>query len=70
MVHPISLADLARNGEAEVHLTVTPRHEVASRVWYVLEWTGDDGQRHQVDASTMALLLERASRLESALRSR
>jgi hypothetical protein len=66
----ITLADLAINGEAEVHLIVTPRHEVASRVWYTLEWTDDDGQRHKAEASTLALLMQRANEIETNLRAR
>lgn len=65
---PLTLADLAINGEAPVTLSVMPHSEVASRVWYSLEWTGDDGKRHTVEASTLDLLMQRMNQVESMLR--
>ena len=40
------------------------RHDVASRVWFSLEWTGEDGERHNAEAQDFGLLLWRAAEIE------
>ena len=60
----ITLAELAINSECEVRLSVRPRPDVASRVWYRLEWWGDDGKCHYVEASRMSVVMTRVAEIE------
>lgn len=50
--------------EREVVFKATYRHDVASRFWYELEWTGADGERHSVSAQEFDLLMWRAAQRE------
>lgn len=52
----------------EVVLKVHYRHAVASRFWWSLEWTGEDGERHLVDSQEFDLLLWRAAEAEMRVR--
>ncbi len=47
-----------------VSLTAHYRHDVSSRIWYSLEWTGADGERHSVEAQSFDKLLWRAAERE------
>ena len=51
-------------------LSVHYRPSVASRMWWRLEWTGEDGQRHNVEAQELELLLWRAAEAEMQARAR
>lgn len=51
-------------------LTVVYRGDVASRLWYTLEWAGEDGERHQASAQELDLVLWRAAEMELAARER
>ena len=44
-----------------VTFTVVPRPSVATRYWYSLEWTGEDGETYGASASTLELCLWRAA---------
>ena len=44
------------------------RHDVASRVWFELSWTGKDGERYTVEAQDFGLLLWRAAEIEMKAR--
>ena len=48
-----------------VALKVHYRHDVASRCWWSLQWTGADGERHEVEAQHLDKLLWRAAEIES-----
>lgn len=56
--------------EHEVVLKVHKRHDVSSRMWWTLEWTGADEQRHSVDSQDFDLLLWRAAEMESQIQER
>ncbi len=58
------LADLATTGEAAVQLTVIPRHEVASGLWWTLAWVSADGKQQTVHAQTFDTLLWRTAEVE------
>ena len=50
----------------EVTLRMRSRPEVASRLWFTLEWRGEDGVPHTVVASDDQLLIRRALAIEDA----
>lgn len=54
----------------EVTLTCRYRPDVASRLWWTLEWTGEDGQRHTAGSQDFRLLLWRAAEAEMQARAR
>ena len=56
--------------ENAVQLSVQDRHSVASRMWFRLEWTGEDGQRHSAEAQEFELVLWRAAEIEIRARER
>ncbi len=41
------LMDVIAYGEGPARLSVIPRSEVASRLWWTLEWTSADGQEQR-----------------------
>lgn len=52
----------------KVVLSAHYRHDVARRIWYELEWTGADGERHSVASQDLELLLWRAAEVEMGAR--
>jgi len=54
-------ADPVKNG---VVFRTYYRHDVSSRMWYELEWTGEDGERHSTSSQDFGLLLWRAAEIE------
>jgi len=54
--------------EHQAILKVHYRHSVASRFWWSLEWTGEDGERHSVDSQELDLLFWRAAEMEMRIR--
>lgn len=48
--------------KTDVKLEVVCRPSVASRFWWSLRWTGEDGQEYGVAAQTLDLCLWRACR--------
>ena len=44
------------------------RHDVASRIWYELQWTGEDNERYNVSSQDFTLLLWRAAQVEMETR--
>ena len=56
--------------ENAVQLTVRYRHSVASRMWFRLEWTGEDGERRAAEAQEFELVLWRAAEIEMHARER
>jgi hypothetical protein len=51
-----------------VMFTAVPRPSVQSRMWYTLEWTGEDEKRHMVESQYFDLLMWRAAHLETNIR--
>ena len=62
------LMDVIAYGEGPAKLSVIPRSEVASRLWWTLEWTSADGQVRKVEAQTCEKLLWRATEVEMQAR--
>jgi hypothetical protein len=67
--------DMVWNGTAEpleneVVFKARYRNDVASRVWYELSWTGEDGERHYADSQDFGLLLWRAAEIELKARAK
>jgi cell wall assembly regulator SMI1 len=60
------LRDVATQGE--VTLTVAPRPDVATGLWWQIVWTGEDGAVRSVAAQDLALLMRRAAARELAAR--
>lgn len=60
------IGDVIANGS--VTLTVTPRHDVRTRRWYSLHWTGADEQPHSAEGSELQLVLRRAAETEQIAR--
>lgn len=59
------LGDVPRKSIPQnVQLTISPRKDVASGVWYELEWVGCDSQRHCVASQEYDLCLFRATEVE------
>lgn len=54
-----------RPAENEVILRARYRHDVSSRVWYELEWTGGDEERHSASSQEFDLLMWRAAHIEA-----
>ena len=48
----------------QVKLTIAPRKDVSSGVWYELHWVGCDGQQHYVSSQEYDLCLFRAAEVE------
>lgn len=59
-----------RDKPAGAELKVRHRPDVASRTWYTLEWTGEDGERHAVESQDFDLLMWRAAEVEMRARRR
>lgn len=71
------IEDAALNGGRGMHemgdavtLTCRYRHAVSTRLWWTLEWTGEDGQRHVAESQDFNLLLWRAAELEMRARAK
>src|SRR5260370_5096376 len=64
------LMDVIAYGEGPAKLSVIPRSEVASRLWWTLEWTSADGQARKVEAQTCEKLLWGAAEVEMQARTR
>ena len=64
------LTDVVAYSEGPASLSVVPRPEVASRLWWTLEWTSADGQMRKVEAQTCEKLLWRAAEVEMQARTR
>jgi hypothetical protein len=58
------------SGENDFRLSVQYRPEVASRFWFTVEWTGEDGERHEVSAQEFNLCMWRAAIAELEIRER
>lgn len=58
------------SGKNDFQLTVQYRGDVASRFWYTVEWTGEDGERHSVSAQEIDLCLWRVAISELNIRAR
>jgi hypothetical protein len=58
----------ANHWEHRVELSVLYRPDVASRMWWRVEWTGEDGVRHSADAQELDLCLWRAAEIELKIR--
>ena len=58
------------SGENDFRLTVQYRPDVASRFWFTVEWTGEDGGRHEVSAQELSLCMWRAAVAELEIRER
>ncbi|MDP2815485.1 MAG: hypothetical protein Q8O19_02265 [Rectinemataceae bacterium] len=56
-----------KEGDEKVTLTVERRHDAVSRMWLILGWTGADGSRQEVAASTFDLVFRRAVELEQQI---
>lgn len=56
--------------ESRVVFTATNRPDVASRVWYELEFTAYDGKRKSVSSQDFDLLMWRAAQVEIEARER
>lgn len=50
-----------------VVLSVRYRPDVVTRRWWILEWTGADGEQHFADGQELDLVLWRAAELELAV---
>jgi hypothetical protein len=50
--------------ESPVILTANYRGDVASRIWYSLEWTSADGTRKSTSSQEFDLLMWRAAQIE------
>jgi hypothetical protein len=61
------MRDLATEG-SDVKLECAARPSVASRFWWTLSWTTEDGRRWLVDAQTLDLCLWRAAVREQKTR--
>jgi len=46
------------------------RPDMASRQWFILEWTGEDGNPHRAEAQQWDLCLWRAAQMELQVRAR
>ena len=67
------MRDVVMNGtgvDDKVVFTLASRPNVTSGIWYDLEWTGADTERHSTSAQTLDKLLWRAAEVESMLRER
>ncbi len=69
--------DVALNGSFEdqdknheVVIRIRYRHDVASRYWYEIEWTGADGERYSASSQDFDLMLWRAAEIEMRARRR
>jgi hypothetical protein len=67
------IRDMVWNGTSDpakncLVLTASYRHDVASRIWYELEWTGEDGERQSTSAQDFGSLLWRAAEIEMKAR--
>ena len=51
-------------------ISVRYRPEVATRLWWIVEWTGADGEQHYADAQELDLALWRAAEMESRAEAR
>ncbi len=58
------IKDMAINGQSSVTLTCCYRPDVASRFWYTIEWTDDNGEKHSASAQELDLCLWRAAEIE------
>lgn len=52
------------SGKNDFQLTVQYRPDIASRFWFTVEWTGEDGERHQAEAQEFNLCMWRAAVLD------
>lgn len=62
--------DMALNGQALVSLTCVYRPDVASRFWWTVEWTDEQGEKHEASAQELDLCLWRAAEKELQARQR
>jgi hypothetical protein len=60
------LRDVATQGE--VTLTVAPRPDVATGLWWFIAWTDANGTKRSAAAQDLALLMRRAASTEMAAR--
>lgn len=51
-----------------VTLTCHYRHSVASRFWWIVQWTDEQGLQHEASAQELDLCLWRAAEMESRAR--
>lgn len=66
------LKDMCFNDEEHrtMSLSVHYRPDVASRFWWVINWTGADGERHEQSAQELDLCLWRAAEAELRIEER
>jgi hypothetical protein len=60
----------ANHWEHRVELSVLYRPDVTTRMWWRIEWTGEDEQRHLAEAQELDLCLWRAAEIELKVRER
>ena len=53
-----------------VTLTCHYRHSVASRFWWTIQWTDEQGEKHEASAQELDLCLWRAAEMEIRARKR
>jgi hypothetical protein len=58
------LRDVATQGE--VTLTVAPRPDVATGLWWFVAWTSESGKKRSAAAISLDLLMQRAAAAEMA----
>ncbi len=54
----------------KVTLTCHYRHSVASRYWWTIQWTDEQGEKHEASAQELDLCLWRAAEMELKARAR
>jgi len=54
--------------KSDVIFTANYRPDVSTHIWFSLEWTGEDGERHSTAAQDFGLLLWRAAEIEMKAR--
>lgn len=67
---PAFLKDMALTGQAPVTVTCQYRPDAASRFWYTVEWTDEEGHTHRAEAQELDLALWRAAEIELGVRSK
>lgn len=53
-----------------VRLTCHYRASVASRYWWTIEWTDEQGEQHRAEAQELDLCLWRAAEIETQIRAK
>lgn len=61
---PAFMKEMAINGQAEVSFSCKYRPSVASRFWYTITWTDEQGTQHSASSQEWDLCLWRAAEIE------